>query len=1188
MFQSLRKLDNNALRVNNMIFLDASAVMHHSYHISEDPDGIMLDDGTIINTAEFGFNNFMERYMIPLLESDAPVDIVVAHDSGTDYRSGIYPEYKKTASRERPPEQRKEQTRLMDMMKRFWASIGCTQLQVKGVEADDILAYLCEKIPGHHDLYTTDVDLLQLQGQFDNVQVLLKCEYQDTDEHKGIPHKYTSISKSLLGDTSDNYSGISGFGPAKWKHLVEEYGYDGIEELAQCVETKRYSPLKLAIKETGDKVLQMMYENRAQWEISWDLAKLHPELCWKPKRKKLTKIDWYKRVPNANNVYRILNEMGCYDLAEHENLTQWLPSEWSVEAGDIDEDFFTELAKEFEKSEVVAFDYETYPSENAMLKDPKGRDFVDPREALIAGASFCFGENLNNTIYLPVNHKDCDNVSKDVIKRIIQLAEAHSKLVIQNAFFELTVTKMNLDMWLDGVYDTAIMASYVNENLLARLKEMSKYWLNFKQITYQEVTWSDELGRQRTMDELSLSEVLKYGLDDATVTGHLFVLFRLIIQLEGTMDFFEENESFVQHNLVDSYIEGDEIDWELLSEIEKEDRDNVEQGLLRIRELLQEHCSQPNLKHAEDFVSAQKDYFKAVATEKFYKENNLNPGKELTEEIGKELIEYREQYLKDRVTEALKASVYEPLIVTETYPEFKPTVKQFSEVIEKLNFDVDKVPFESVSKVRITGWLAEVRGIDFGASGFDSNELSAQQIEFCELLGEASHLIKDRYGKEYDALSSFCQKVLNKPPKITTSGTELNLGSPKQKQALMYCMLGLPIRITGRVEKDSNRDNLGIIYGSPKTDDIAIATALAEDTVEGDWEREVLETVKSVMESRTRISLYHDPYPLWKSKSDGRIHPQVKDCGTVTRRPSATAPNILQVSKHQKGGIMRAVYLPLSKDHLIVSIDFSQQELRIMASESGDHNLISCYIGENRRDVHSMTASGIAGVPYETYLEAYNDEEHKNHERFVKIRKRPAKATNFLVAYVGTASTLSQRLIIPYNEAEAMMNAAFETYPRILPWQAEVARFAKLHGYSKTAYGNRRHAEPVLFSRDKGEVKRMERQLINSTIQGTAADILKIVLTQAWKSELWTSTGATLLAPVYDEIVASVPVINIHQYISKMVDIMEVTPPNHPVPMEADVSLGHNWQKQIELGVRPSEDAIKAAVEEAQEAKHGK
>lgn len=1166
-----------------MIIFDGKAVMRHTYAIGrgKDPDSFTSELGNEISTAAFGFNNFMERYMLPLLEIHEPIDIVVAHDAGRVYRDTIYPDYKKTKSREeQDPEEKEQQEIMYRMMKSFFASMGCIQAQVKGVEADDLIAYLCQQIKEPIHVYTVDADLLQLQGDHEHVKVLLKLEFFEDDEHKGIPLKYTSLSKSMLGDASDNYNGVPGFGPAKWDMLVEQFGYDGIEELEACVANNDYKVIEEVLADTDEpenKALRLLYDHRNDWHKAYTLAKLHPELCWKPRGKHLTKIDWYKRVPNAQRVYAVLREMGCADLFTNKHIDKWLPVSWAIQAGDIDEEFYADIEKEFKKSPVVAFDYETYPSENAMPLTPQGEDYVDVKEALIAGASFAFGENLQYTVYLPVNHLECDNVHPGVIGKLLKIAESVTDLVAHNISFELAVTKTNLDFWLAPLYDTALMQSYADENEELALKPMSKRLLNYNQKSYKETVTDPETGEMRTMDQLTLEEVIEYGCDDATVTAHLWLLHRIVMRLEGSLEFYEEYESSTVHNLVLAYLEGCEIDWDALEAQKQKDQKMIEDNDARLRKLLEKHCKKPNASAAAAFVEAEKEYkvtkAKDKAVSRLEKEGIKLESDEALEIVRAEEEEALEAFHRDW----LDGSRYVPYKETPVIAEFLPTPTQFKALTEHLGFSE---PLEVKTQKGMKEWLVQQLAIDMDADTAFKPELTGDQQKFCDLLGPAISQINKREGEDYDNFIRFCTKHNPAEDKVTTEGDELNTGSPNQMQMLLYGKLGLPVRLRNLPQKGSFRDKHNL-PGSPATDSLAMETAMAEDTEEGSWQREAIECVKKIKEGSTRMSLYHNPYPLWKHPTDGRIHPQIRDCGTVTRRPSGTSPNVLQVSKHQEEAVMRSIFIGNTEDELIVSIDFSQQELRIMASECQDENLMACYIGEDRRDVHSSTAAGIAKVTYADYIEVYNDSKHELHKKFVNIRKRPAKATNFLISYLGEAPTLSRRLIIPLEEAESMMNAAYMTYPGIQPWQQDVIRFAERHGYSQTAYGNRRHANSTLYSNKKGTRKRMQRQLVNFVIQGCAADILKVVLSQCWDTHLWRDTGATLIGPVYDEITSSVPRRSVVEYINRLVDIMSLTPPGHKVPMEADVSLGIDWQKQIEIGVRPSKDKILAAVEEA-------
>ena len=1167
-----------------MILLDAKATMYHAYHIGEDPDAISTALDNNINTAAYGFNQWMERYMLPILNMHAPIDIIACHDGGTDYRTAILPEYKQTKSRvERDPEQKVQTDIMLKMIKNFLAAIGATQAYVEGVEADDILAYFCQTMKDPILIYTVDQDILQLQGQYDHVQVLLKCEYQDTGECNGIPHKFTSLAKSMLGDSSDNYKGVTGFGPKKWDRLVDTIGYDGIEEIEQCVKTNQYDDIREALECEPNQALQLLYDNREEWRVGYRLAILHPELCWKPRNKKLTKIQWFKRLPDGAKVKNIFNAMGCSDLIADEAISKYLPECFPIIAEDVDDDLFTQFEAACLESPIVSFDYETYPSENAMLVGADGKDYVDVKEALIAGVSFTYGTNLQSTIYIPVNHNSDGNVRVEVIGKLLKIAERCSKLVVQNAFFEIAVTLTNLDFWLGRVVDTALMASYVDENETTGLKDSSKRELAHTQASYAETVADPVTGEMRTMDQLSLDEVFSYGCDDATCTAHLWVLRNIIMQIEGTLDFFMENQTLSQHALVDAYLTGCEIDWDALEVQHQKDLKTIEVKMAEMRNLLSENCASTQPGGGSSLVKSETDYIKAkaydTATKKLIKD-----GIDTTSEEGMQVLAAaKKQAVAKYSEECLAASAYTTYETTEEPPEFLPTAGQFKALTEKLEFEP---PLEKVSRKAISEWLAEVTQIDVDDDHDDRAELTKDQALFTTLLARAADDLKSREGDQYQHLMAFCVRHSGVQGKVTSTGDELNTGSSKQMQQLLYCKLNLPVRNCGFPTKGSFRDVSGL-QGSPQTDALAIQTALAEDTQaeEDAWKKSILEALLEVKEASTRCSFYHDSYPGWKHPTDGRMHPQIRDCGTVTRRPSATKPNILAVSKHQQEGVMRSIYVPYGEDELIVSIDFKQQELCITASESGDKNLISCYVGDNKRDVHSMTAAGIAKTTYEKYIEAYDDDEHEDHGKYVKIRKRPAKQTNFLMTYLGEAPTLSRKLIIPLKDAEAMMNAAYATYPRIQPWQDEVVSFARTHGYARTAYGSRRHVTSNIFAKSNSVRKRMERQAVNSVIQGCAADILKIVLTQCWETNLWRDTGAKLLGPVYDEITSSVPISMIPEYIHRLVEIMTLTPPGHIVPMAADVSLGHNWRDQIEIGENPTDEVILEAIEKAVEAR---
>ena len=155
------------------------------------------------------------------------------------------------------------------------------------------------------------------------------------------------------------------------------------------------------------------------------------------------------------------------------------------------------------------------------------------------------------------------------------------------------------------------------------------------------------------------------------------------------------------------------------------------------------------------------------------------------------------------------------------------------------------------------------------------------------------------------------------------------------------------------------------------------------------------------------------------------------------------------------------------------------------------------------------------------------------------------------------------------------MAQVFESYGRLAPWQAETIKFARTHGYVTTAYGTWKHVSSDILSKDGGKRSRAERQAVNQTIQGCAADILKCVLTAAEEQKVFHDPRkAVMHAPIYDEIMASVHMDYAFEYCQVMQDIMNVTPPGHAIPMMGEVSIGMNWCDQVELGDRPAERKI--------------
>lgn len=1272
--------------------LDFKAVLLHALGAGKDEycryDSVT---GREINTAEFAFGTFLDMYMTHLLDNFAPWQILVAHEGGHAYRLQIDPNYKanrKPKEGQPPksgPEQDEEYEKLAKYVKQFLAGIGATQLHVKGVEGDDIIGHLVEKLSPNYlcTVYSVDADLLRLAN--DNTMIMLKmkhimnsydyldeavdnvprnmhgylsalCDSEERfrDEVKSDVFRFLTLYKSIVGDSSDGFSGVKGLGAAKWVELVKEYDIDGLEELEAIIANHDWATLKeVAEAAPNDKIIQALYTNRNDWRRCWLLAKIHPQLCWKPTKKGPTKINYFKRVPSEERVKSVLDACSIPEFYE-EHLEELMPQKWLIDSSNYEGDEPQEFAELCKDSFVVGWDYETAAPE---LEKKGAFNAVGSKPT---GVSFCLGNNFQYAFYITVDHKDSANLPKEVIREFIDAIPEDTPTCAHNLYFESTVTATNYDTIIEGGYDTQVMNSYVDENEESGLKASSKRELNYDQETYDQVL---EKAGATDMKGVTAEQVMSYGIDDSVVTCHLFVLFWLRMQLEGSWDFYADHEPYFTKRTTLSQVEGVNIDFDQLSKIREEDLETIKTNDTRLRQLLLEHCSKPNEQAARAYIESDIDFTaqKAKTDIRKLSEDQLEKRLEDAEKYFQDMIELDDEGEKlqaafsedvdvdeaiklltklevyKQYQKALKGSVYVPYKESTVEVEIAFTVKNLADVCKEIGLP----PMESVAISRLSEWEAEVRGFDFDSGEDLLNTLSNDQQEFIRLLNAAKpHSKKEKRGHEsYQLFSKFCADKLGKKPKVQCSGTELNAGSPQQMQHMFYCMLGLPVRLRSTPQKGSARDKFGTL-GSPGTDALVVDTALAEDcdkdSEETQWIAEALNCVKQIRESETRVSLYHTPYPQLINPETGKVHPSLKSCGTVTRRPTGSSPNILQVSKHQKKGVMRSVYLPVRDDHIIIAIDFAGQELRMLASVTKDKNLLSCYLGDNftnqyltsveegaplsfknadvrslsdLKDLHSLTGSGIVGIfgldanneliaggkpelagpkncDYQTFLDALNYEDHFYHDLANKVRKKPAKTTNFLMAYGGSAQALSQKLIIKEAQGQQIVDSTLKLYSGIEREQAATTKFAKDNGYSETAYGNRRHITAKLFAKDKGSVNREGRQLFNARIQGCAADVLKVVMKEAETTEggpIWDRLDSVMMAPVYDEIVASVPYTNAWQYISEMTDIMNLTPPGHAVPMMADVSLGENWQQQNELGSFPTKEEVEAAALEAYE-----
>lgn len=1138
----------------NPLILDLKGTILEAYHADMTVEPITGEVKEKINTAEHGFAVWLSKIFDNALEiCESPIHMIAVVDDGNTYRKAMFPAYKQKRAElklKADPIELEQIEKLTGYVKQFLAAMGVPLVRLKGQEADDVIAYFCKKLKGHKTIITNDKDLVVLAAP--DVTVLRGGHIMESYTSNGVvvPPHLVSLFLSVVGDSADGFPGLDREGPKAWEKMVEQFGVDGMEQLQDLALKNDKIQIKAIASIAGNKTLTKLAENYDQWRVQFLLAQLNPSLCEGAK----VSLEWYVRAPTKERLVKVLTQAGAWDLVskyETHVYKQTLVTEDNLSS------VLTEINELSKDTIAVAWDYETFDTVKNpnYVKAANGKSYVDVLNSAIAGCSFALGPNLNHVYYFSVHHANTRNVGKEWVLTLIKHFEDEGiEMVAQNIGFESTITKVQLSHEVKYWNDTKAYAHHIDENGETGLKQLSKRYLNYDQVDYH--TTLKNAGAS-DMSEISGEQVLSYGCDDSLVTAHLYRFFTILTQLENTYDFIQEYECPAVAPLTDSYIQGVKIDVEEMERQAAADRVTVTEKMVMLRELLKERAINPNYPAVDALYEDQKAYNVAKAHER------LKDGSAAEKDAAgkKALADYLTK-LKDN------CRYIEPYEIRE-FEEFIPTPAKLKHVTTLLGLP----PCEKVTKSYLTEWLSDNPG------------------EFADLLAPAVAEFKTRSGDNYDKLVAYCNKVLHDAATPTMCGTELNLGSPNQMQYLLYLLLGLPIRVRTKVQKKSLRHKLGL-PGSPSTDASAIDFALANDcNGENAWKADVLKTLRTYAAAATRLSIYWTPYPLWVGE-DHIMHPNFISPGTVTRRPTGSSPNLLQVSK----GNVRKIFVPRSPDNVIASIDFASQELRVMAAITGDENFLSAYTGPVDKDLHAMTACGIVPSVYGKYEGVAQDflkfdgilidydwfKEHQDDDtpvgKMLKDVRGMSKTVNFGVGYGAVAATVSQQAMIPLDISELAVNGFHAAYPGVNKWKESAYAFARQHGYVATTYGSRRHCGNALNSGTRSEIGRWERQLSNFLIQGQCADLLKVVLANAHKTGLFKKHGAMLIAPIYDEILVEVPRVSLHAFLHDLADLMEINMPGICVKMVADCSFGANWGKQEEVGARPTLEKINEAL----------
>jgi DNA polymerase-1 len=354
------------------------------------------------------------------------------------------------------------------------------------------------------------------------------------------------------------------------------------------------------------------------------------------------------------------------------------------------------------------------------------------------------------------------------------------------------------------------------------------------------------------------------------------------------------------------------------------------------------------------------------------------------------------------------------------------------------------------------------------------------------------------------------------------AGMQFNIASPKQIGEVLFDKMKIPYRWAKTKT------------GAYSTDE-AILTELA---VEQPFVAEILQH-RGLSKLK---STYVDALPLQVHPRTGRVHSSFNQALAATGRLASNNPNLQNIPiKTPEGAKVREAFIPRDENHLLLSADYSQIELRLIAEISGDEAMLEAF--QKNQDIHRATAAKVYGVPY---------------EEVTSEQRRNAKTVNFSIIYGAGATNVSQQLGIKRTEAKTLIDNYFQQYQGLKNYMEDTVEFARTNGYVKTLLGRRRYLRDI-DSRNSLARSNAERVAINTPIQGTAADLIKVAMVNIHKALEEQRLQTRLILQVHDELVFDVPKAEVETVKPLISDLMSNAIPNLRVPILVEIGTGMNW-----------------------------
>ena len=375
-----------------------------------------------------------------------------------------------------------------------------------------------------------------------------------------------------------------------------------------------------------------------------------------------------------------------------------------------------------------------------------------------------------------------------------------------------------------------------------------------------------------------------------------------------------------------------------------------------------------------------------------------------------------------------------------------------------------------------------------------------------------------QYSKELETDIAALEKRI-----IELAGKPFNIASPKQLGEILF-------------------DHLQLDPKAKKTKTGQYQTG--EDVLQKLSEHEIVQCILDVRQLSKLKSTYVDSLPELINSKTGRVHTSFNQAVAATGRLSSTNPNVQNIPiRTDKGKEIRKAFIPRNEEYVLLSADYSQIELRIIAAMAHEEAMIEAF--KNNLDIHAATAAKVYGIPL---------------EEVTGTQRRNAKAVNFGIIYGQSAFGLAESLGIPRKEAAQIIDEYWKQYPRIKAYMSETINTAKEYGYVETLKGRRRYLRDI-NSANFTVRGFAERNAINAPIQGSAADMIKIAMINIHKRMQQPNSevsNSKMILQVHDELLFDVHKDEVEAMkklvVQEMENAMQIA-----VPIKAEVGVGENW-----------------------------